>query len=379
VRRVHTAVHADLARAAARGLGGPDEAKWMAELEASFDDVREAHGAAVAADDVDQALRIVIGVREYAWRRIRYEHLAWADVTVAMPGARDHALYPVALGVVAYGRFVRGELAEAVTAGEHAVAEAERLGALTAGLAERALCNALFYLQREQEAFYWWDRMVDAAVATGAPGIVAHAYYMLSVGRTSIGDTAGGTRISKLSAAAAIESGSPTALAQADYARAISLAATDPQRALALFDRSVERAEAVGNRWIRAFALTESLWIRAQRGDARDALVAFGDVVDTWFRGSDWANQWLTLRYVFAILESLEHDEVAATLYGGLEAAGVMQALPSEPSTADEFGHAVERLSARMDPTAFADAVDRGRALRDDELVRAVLREIGTL
>ena len=80
VRRAHTAVHAELADGAARGLGGPDEAKWMAELEASFDDIRDAHGAAVEAGDADLALRIVIGVREYAWRRIRYEHLAWADV-----------------------------------------------------------------------------------------------------------------------------------------------------------------------------------------------------------------------------------------------------------------------------------------------------------
>ena len=63
----------------------------------------------------------------------------------------------------------------------------------------------------------------------------------------------------------------------------------------------------------------------------------------------------------------LERDEAAATLYGALDAAGVMQALPFEPSNADEFAHAVERLSARLDPTVFADAVERGRVLRDDE------------
>ena len=90
----------------------------MDDLTASFDDVRDAHRAAVAAGDVDSALRIVIGVREYAWRRIRYEHLAWADTTVAMPGASEHELYPVLLGVVAYGHFVRGELETAIEVGE---------------------------------------------------------------------------------------------------------------------------------------------------------------------------------------------------------------------------------------------------------------------
>ena len=52
--------------------------------------------------------------------------------------------------MVAYGRFVRGELDAAIEAGERAVAEAERLGSLTAGLAERALGNALFYRDRER-------------------------------------------------------------------------------------------------------------------------------------------------------------------------------------------------------------------------------------
>ena len=68
---------------------------------ASFDDIRDAHRAAVAAGDVDSALRIVIGVREYAWRRIRYEHLAWADTTVAMSGA---ARAPALPGAARRGR-----------------------------------------------------------------------------------------------------------------------------------------------------------------------------------------------------------------------------------------------------------------------------------
>jgi predicted ATPase/DNA-binding SARP family transcriptional activator len=373
VRAAHVAVHTELAREAARGVGGPREGDWMRELDATFDDLRDAHVAAVAAGDVDRALRLVIGVREYAWRRIRYEHLFWADVTVAMPGVRDHELYPVALGIVAYGGFVHGDFDLAMEVGEQALAEAARLRSLTAGLAERALANACFYRERHEEATAWVDRMIDAALATGAPAILAHAYYMRAVSQTSLGEPERAAEYAALCASAAIESGSPTALAQADYARALSLAATDPKRALELFDRSVERAESVGNRWIRAFSLTESLWIRAQQGDPTGALAGYRDVVDTWFRGSDSANLWLTLRYVFAILESLGRDETAAVLYGALETAGVMAAVPFEPSSADEFGHAVNRLTQRLDATAFTDAVEHGRALGDDEVVRYTL------
>jgi predicted ATPase/DNA-binding SARP family transcriptional activator len=376
IRDAHVAVHAELSRAAARGLNGPHEGQWMDDLTASFDDIRDAHRAAVAAGDVDAAMRIVIGLREYAWRRIRYEHLAWADGTLAMSGARDHELYPLLLGVVSYGAFVRGDFASAIEVGEQAVAEAERLGSLTAGLAERALGNAFFFRLQQTEALALMERMIDAAQATGEPAVVAHAYYMCAVAKTSIGDLDHARELAALSASAAIESGSPTALALADYARAISVAADDPARALALFDRSAERGASVGNRWIRAFALTESLWIRAQQGDLRGALAGYRDVIDTWFRGSDSANLWLSMRYVVAILAALERDEPAAVLYGALEAAGAVAALPLEPSSADGFAAAVKGLRERLDPTAFADAVEHGRTLSVDAVVRYAFAEL---
>jgi hypothetical protein len=201
---------------------------------------------------------------------------------------------------------------------------------------------------------------------------------MFAVAQTSIGDAAGAREYAEMSAAAAIESGSPTALAQADYGRAIALESSDPARALELFDRSVQRAESVGNRWIRAFSRTESLWIRAQQGDPLGALAGYRDVIDTWYRGGDWANLWLSLRNVFAILESLGRDEPAAVLYGALEAEGVMQALPVEPSSADQFGLAVKRLTERLAPVVFTDAVEHGRTLGDDEVVRYALRELAS-
>src|SRR4029078_9274656 len=107
------------------------------------------------------------------------------------------------------------------------------------------------------------------------------------------------------------------------------------------------------NRGIRCVALPESLWIRARSGEAREALRGFHDVIDTWFRGGDWANLWLSLRHVFATFESLGRDEIAATLYGALDAAGVMHALPLEPGNADDFDRAVERLSGRLGDAQF--------------------------
>ncbi len=132
----------------------------------------------------------------------------------------------------------------------------------------------------------------------------------------------------------------------------------------------------MGNRWIRAFALTESLWIRAHQGDPLGALEGYRDVIDTWYRGSDSANLLLSLRYVAAILASLERDEPAAVLYGALEAAGAVTALPLDPSSADEFAVVVKQVTERLDPTVLADAIELGRTLGADGIVRYALQEL---
>jgi hypothetical protein len=240
----------------------------------------------------------------------------------------------------------------------------------------RAIGNARFFQGRQNEGCALTDRMIQLTTELDSASLVAHAYYMRSVAETSIGNSESAAALAQLSAEAAQRSGSPTGHAQADYALGMSVEKKDPAAALRLLDRSVVHAESVGNRWIRAFALTESLWIRAHLGEPREALARYHDVVDTWFRGGDWANQWLSLRHVFAILESLEHDEAAATLYGALVAAGGMRALPVNPGTVDEVSRAVDRLAARLGAAEFAEAAEHGRRMRDEEVVRYALAAI---
>ena len=180
------------------GLGGPDEAHWAEELDASFDDMREAHACAVIDGDVDRAIRLVVALREYAWRRIRYELLAWADATVTMPCATEHPMYPVALGVIAYGRFVRGELDAAVEVGEAAVAAARQARHTHLRARRTGLGNALFFLDREVEACEWMDRMLEAATAARFAELCSrHAHYMRSVAETSLGNRDGGADLAR--------------------------------------------------------------------------------------------------------------------------------------------------------------------------------------
>jgi predicted ATPase/DNA-binding SARP family transcriptional activator len=357
-----------LAERAGKGLAGPEEAAWSGQLDRDFDNLRAAHARAVRTGDVDAALRIVAGLREYAFRRIRYELTSWAATTVQMPDAPGHPRYPVVLSIVAYGHFVRGDLDLCLETGRRAVAAQEAFGSESSGLAERALGNALFYLGRTDEALAWMDQMV-ASARDGSPARLAHALYMRSVAETSVGRKVRGAILAGEAQAAARASGSPTALAQAAYALGLSLEGSEPDESLCLLRHAAATAAAAGNRWIEAFAQTEVWWLEARTGEARTALAGLADVIDTWHRGGDWANLRLSLRHVLGILRQVGDHQGAAVLHGALSAAGAHSALPFEPSDAEQLAEAVAQLSTELAADSFHSAVNHGAALSGDALV----------
>lgn len=375
-RLAHARSHLRTARAAGAGLGGPDEGYWSRRIDDDIEDLREAFGASVALGELDTALELVAAVREFAFRSIRYEILDWAHTVSVVPGTEERPLYPVILGMIGYGRYVRGEFTGAVVAARNAVAAAERLGTSTEALAERVLGNALFYRGETVDGLAWMDRMVEVARDSGDDSLLAHGCYMRSVAHTSVGDRDGARRLAAEGQQAAQRCGSPTALAQAAYAAGLSCKPDDPDRTLELLVTSGRLAGAVDNRWLRAFARTEELHLRAQRGDIDQALTGYREVVDTWFRGGEWANQWLSLRHLFGVFAALGDDEIAAVLHGALDAAGAATALPFEPSEAARVNALAGTVRARYGPAAFDAAVNRGRTMRDEEVIRTTLEHL---
>jgi ATP/maltotriose-dependent transcriptional regulator MalT len=216
------------------------------------------------------------------------------------------------------------------------------------------------------------------AARAGDDALAAHVAYMRSVAASSLGDAAGAGSYAERAEHAAARCGSPTARAQAAYARGVACERDDPERALRLLRDSVALAEEAGNRWLRTFARTEELAVLAARGEVDVAVQGWPEVVETWFRGGDWANQWLSLRHVFAIFVHRGLDEVAATLHAAIDAAGAATALPFEPVEADRLAATVGVLRERLG-AAFDGAVSRGRAMRDEEIVAMTLEHLEAL
>ena len=121
------------------------------------------------------------------------------------------------------------------------------------------------------------------------------------------------------------------------------------------------------------------LSLEARQGSPRAALAGFADVIDMWYRGGDWANQWLSLRHVFGILVQLDDHAAAATLHGALTAIGAAFALPFEASDAERIDALVDELRDAMRPAEFATAVRRGASMSDSEIVDFVQARIRVL
>ncbi len=365
-----------LAQEAGAGMFGESERDWSDRVDRDFANLRAAHAHAVATGNVEAALELVAAVREFGFRRISYEITSWSKTACEMKGAPAHGAYPLVLATLAYGHFVRGDLATAIAAGRDAVAAADRLGIDTRGLAERALGNAHFYLGETDEALRWMDRMLEVAESTGSDAQRAHAYYMRSVAETSVGHPERGELLAKQSHRAATTCLSPTALAQASYALGLALESTDIAASRVHLLESAELAAAAANRWVEAFAHTEVWWLQARMGNVVDALKGFENVIETWYRGGDWANQWLSLRHVFGVLQQAGDHEAAAVVHGGLTAAGATAAMPFEPANAVRLEDAVELLRVQLGDEVFTAAVNRGAAMPDHGLVRYVLERI---
>lgn len=208
---------------------------------------------------------------------------------------------------------------------------------------------------------------------------LVHGLYMRSVAYTSVGETERSIETAEAARVAARRSGSPTSLAQASYALGLALESSDQPAAAALLIQAADLAETAGNRWIRAFALTEVHWLQARRGSPYEALAGFAQVIELWWRGGDWANQWLSLRHVFGILVQIEDHAAAATLHGALTAVGAACALPFEASDAEHLTALAGRPRDALGAADFAARVRAGASMSDGEIVEFILERIRVL
>ena len=163
-------------------------------------------------------------------------------------------------------------------------------------------------MEQTEEALHWMGRMELSARRLSGRGPIAHALH--AIGRPDERRRRDpGAVLAGEALAAATRTGSGS---RPGGLRTRSRSGDHRDRSRPSFWPRVG-AEA-GNRWIEAFALTEVHSLRAIQGEHLLALAGYAEVIDTWYRGGDWANQWLSIRRVLRILVELGALEPAAAL-----------------------------------------------------------------
>lgn len=371
----HAEYFTSLAEGAVEGFQGPDEARWVRIVDAEFANFRTAQAWAQANGPVDLALRLVAGLRTYAYHRLHDEVYDWALRALAQPGAEEQPGYAAALVTAGIGWMQRGQLQEAHDHAERTLAatsdEAVRLRARQL-LAEVALQRG-----RLEDADRRAAELVDSARSAGSAyfGALGHVYRAFAA-----------TYEGRLEDAMAwLEAGWP----DADAAGAPTMRAgywhlegevrldDDPEAALAALRSAIEIAQSVRNRFIEGVARVSAASVEARHGEPDQALAAFRDIVDHWRTSSNWTYLWTTLHNLVVLFERVGAALPAAVLHGAIETAST--GAPAFGADAARLESAATSLRRTLGEERFAAARDRGRRMSDDEAVAHALEEIDRL
>jgi predicted ATPase len=351
------------AEQADQGVQGPQIEAWILQMREEFPNLRAGHQWAMAAGDVDVALRLSVALGEYAYERMSIEVGLWAAEAIAMPGAADHPLWASANGVAAQGAWLRGSPAQARSFAEAGLAVAPSDWRLTNVVGLIALYEGdVARAQRQYE--------VARAIAADAGDDFHLARALGEVGfvRYMQGDTeAAGF------AEAAVEVAATTrnrqAQAHAAWALGVCLFRRAPELALKELQRAMDLAVAVDAQMtFNAAADTlEQLEGLLAQPSVVEEIAATVRRATYWGRISNVPVQWGAVRDLAELLARNDDLELAVVLHGAWEKAGLKTPLSRHGATAHQ--KLMGDVRTELGDDRWSRAVARGRALSQEELM----------
>jgi predicted ATPase/DNA-binding winged helix-turn-helix (wHTH) protein len=363
----HASQFAYLASSVQLDLGTPHESDAVARADASFADMRAAQRFALEIGDVDTGYGLIGSLREYAMRTMRYELFNWADTASGVSGGAVHHLHPVITGVRAYGAWVRGEFDAAVSLARSARVAEDVLGVAPSGLVERVLANVLYATGEIEAGLIEGARLIELAEESQDASRLAHAHYMASVASSSLGLYDEAHRLIDRARAAGRRTKSPTDVASASVAE--GFAARDAESAIRAFDTADRLARSAGNRWMSAFARTEISGLLVHLGRVEEGCRGLAEMVDVWYRGGEWAQQWHTLSRCVIALDRLDQPVIAAEVLGAIEAHATMGGPPVMTTLRDLAFEARDAVEVRLGAQRTQELRAAGAALPVASLV----------
>jgi predicted ATPase/DNA-binding SARP family transcriptional activator len=317
----HAQYCTELAEQAAVGIQAAEERTWVERMLPDYDNLRAAFEHAMAASDIDLALRLVTSVVELAHLRVGYEAAGWAERALEL-ASPDHPLFPAAVGFAARGAWNRGDFDRARSLAMRAEGRVPVRGTGRVAYPGDVLADLALYEDDPRAALAHYDAEVARARRDDDPIRLVWTLFYVAICHAVLRNPEAGLPAAEESVTVADATANPTARSMARYALGLVLKKSEPDRALALFDEAAELAASVQNFWWHGIALMEAAATRAVHGDPATAAKLFIEVLDHWDRVGDWSQQWLNLRYVTRLLVRLGADDDAIALHHALVSAG---------------------------------------------------------
>jgi predicted ATPase/class 3 adenylate cyclase len=317
------------AETASASLRGPEEARWVSQIELDFDNLRAAHRRALTVASADVSLRIVAALWDFGFMRMRSEIFDWGEAAVAAGG--DLSLCPMVMGVVALGGWLRENPGKATAFGAEAIRlERESLTAPSIP-ARLALMNAAEYGGEPVDVRSLMAEVTDAAHRSASTYWQVNVNVLRTLSYSFAGRIEQAERMAEAAMLNARRSENPSTIAWALFASGMAIEGRDAEAAEALFGDALDRSRSVENGWIGAMCGTRLASLRRRRGAWPDAMQLVAQLLDVWDRAGHRSHLWGAVRQAALCLAEAGDHEHAVLLH---DAAGLARlqapALPGE-------------------------------------------------
>ena len=162
----HLVYFRDLAETSVNGIRGPDEAAWVARLNADFQNLRVAVRHGVSTGRLDDAARLVAALHDYAIWRQRFEVGDWARAILELAGAEHHPAGCVLYATAGWGRCIAGDFDTATAYAEQGLV-AERRTGQECGWLHDVLGHVQFFQASNDAGLEQSHAEIDRARASG--------------------------------------------------------------------------------------------------------------------------------------------------------------------------------------------------------------------
>jgi len=319
-RARHADYYADLLRRVRDHAHDPNpEVFWAARLGAEQDNLLAAWSWAIGTANVSTAFKILAGFApSEVWTN--YPLLLDGETALNLPGASEHAGYPLALAVNAGFAANREDVARAEELCLRA-AEANARRDPPDWRVEAAICSARSNIASTRGAFADAARLAEQAAGLArAGGDLADASVELTFAAANhifAGDEPTGVPLAREALALARQIGGPALIATSLLAVGATVAGTDPGQARACLHESRELSTALGYQ-----SGTDLVWaagVAFLTGD-QTATLDFGRRA---IRGLQWGGNRQRMGFVFHIIAvalAATRPDAAAIIQGAAEA-----------------------------------------------------------